>query len=292
MVRYKVLAGPASKDIAKGISESLGIEFIDVELRVFPDGESKVRLLGEPGDVSIVVQSTYPPVDPHLIQAIFIAHKAKSLGSRVVMIMPYLGYARQDKEFLKGEAVSIATVARLLGCVGVERLVTVDIHSTYSLGYMPFQAYSTSAIPLLAEYVKGLDLKDPLVISPDYGGRTRAEAFAKLIGTKSTYIKKFRDRSTGEIRMEPPKIELGGRDVVLVDDIISTGGSLKKAAELLRSMGARRVYSTCTHALLVGGALEKLKDMLDGLVATNTVPSPVSEVDVSGALADYIRTLI
>ena len=288
----KVLAGPASREIAEGLSRILGLELVDVELRVFPDGESKVRLLGDLGDVSIVVQSTYPPVDSHLFQALLMAHKAKSLGSRVVMVMPYLGYARQDKEFLKGEAVSIATVARLLKCVGVERLLTVDIHSVHGLGYMPFQAYSVSAIPLLAERFKGMELNDPLVVSPDLGGRNRAEAFAKLIKSESVYLRKFRDRETGEIRMERPEVDLKGRDAILVDDIVSTGGSLIKAAELLKEAGADRVYSACTHALLVGDALERIKEALDGLVATNTVPSPVSEVDVSPVLAGHLKTLV
>ena len=137
-----------------------------------------------------------------------------------------------------------------------------------------------------------MELNDPLVVSPDLGGRNRAEAFAKLIKSESVYLRKFRDRETGEIRMERPEVDLKGRDAILVDDIVSTGGSLIKAAELLKEAGADRVYSACTHALLVGDALERIKEALDGLVATNTVPSPVSEVDVSPVLAGHLKTLM
>jgi len=291
-----VLAGPASKDLAKSVAKILHAELIDVELKTFPDGESKVRINGElDGKFAVIVQSTYPPVDTHLMQMLFIVNKAKKMGADVCAVTPYLAYARQDKEFLKGEAVSMEILASIFGSSGAKNLVTVDVHSQMALSYFKIAAYNVSAVPLLADYFKSKKLFQPLAVSPDSGGLARAKEFGKIIGTSSIALPKFRDRTTGEVKIDPKARELKtaiGRDVILIDDIISTGGSIVKASEVLLKAGCKNVFVACTHALLLDKALEKIMDAgVKEVVGTNTVPSKVSKVDVAPAICDRVSKL-
>ncbi|MDG6997467.1 MAG: ribose-phosphate pyrophosphokinase, partial [Nitrososphaerota archaeon] len=281
-------------DIAANLSAKLGAKLVTIESTDFPDGESKIRIVDDVRNKSvIVVQSTYPPVDKHFMQILLLSHKLSEEGADVHAVVPYLGYARQDKEFLKGEIVSLGVIAHLLRSVGVKRLVTVDIHSMQGLGLFSFPVYSTSAIPLLAEYVSNnFELHNPIAISPDFGSSTRVEAFAAVLKCDHISFKKTRDRVTGEVKTEEVKLDLRGRDAVIIDDMISTGGSVVKAAQLLKKNGARKVIATCTHAVLIGGAADKLKAAeVDEIVSTNTIPTKYSKVDVSPLISSYFETL-
>ncbi len=291
-----VLAGPASKDIAKSVAKILDAELIDTDLKVFPDGESKIRIDGElDGRFAVVVQSTYPPGDTHLMQSLFMISKAKKMGASVCAVIPYLAYARQDKEFLKGEAVSMELVGSLFNTSGAKNLVTVDVHGQMALSYFKIPAYNVSAVPLLANYFKSRELVQALVVSPDMGGSARAQEFAKVYGTSSISLSKSRDRKTGEVAIDQNAPELktvNGRDAILIDDIVSTGGSIVRATDVLLKAGCRRVYVACAHALLLSGALEKMTDAgVSEAVGTNTVPSQVSKVDVAPAICDQISKL-
>ena len=289
-----IAAGPASLDLAANLSARLSAKMLDVEVTEFPDGESKIRIGDEVRNKKvIVVQSTYPPVDKHLMQLLVMSHKLSEDGASVFAVAPYLGYARQDREFLKGEIVTLGVIAHLLRSVGVKRLVTVDIHSMKGLALFSFPMYSTSAIPLLAEYIgANYDLKKPIAVSPDFGSSTRAEAFSAVLKCEHIAFKKTRDRKTGEITTEEQKMDLSGRDAVIVDDMISTGGSVAKCAQLLKKYGASRVITTCAHAVLVGGAADKMKAAgVDELIATNTIPSKYSKVDVSPIIAAHFEML-
>ncbi|MFQ5921165.1 MAG: ribose-phosphate diphosphokinase, partial [Nitrososphaerales archaeon] len=277
-----VLAGPASRDLARSVAKILGAELVDVELRIFPDGESKVRIGGDlGGKLAIVVQSTYPPVDTHLMQCLLIMGKAKKDAAGVYAVVPYLAYARQDKEFLGGEAVSMESVGSIFNSCGIKSLLTVDIHNEVALSYFQIPAHSVSAVPLLANHFKSRKLSQALAVSPDIGGAARAHSFAEILGCPSIALPKSRDRDTGQVTIGPnaPELEQAkDRDVILIDDIISTGGSIVKATQVLLSAACRRVFVTCTHALLVDGALEKM--MAAGaseVLGTNTVPSKVSK---------------
>ena len=207
--------------------------------------------------------------------------------------MPYLAYARQDKEFLPGEGVTLGVIAHLMRSMGVRRLVTVDIHSAEGLALFSFPTYSVSAIPSLVEYAKEkLNLGDPVVISPDFGGSKRTEAFAQLYGAKFLQLSKTRDRTSGEVSMEESRIDVKGKEVLIVDDIISTGGTVKAAAEAVLKQGAKKALAVCVHGLFVGDALRKLESASVGpIVCTNTVPGEFSKVDVSDALSSHLRTL-
>lgn len=291
-----VLAGPASKDLANSISNILSAEMIDIELKVFPDGESKIRIDGNPGGkFAVVVQSTYPPVNSKLLEALFIMNKTSKMGGEVCAVIPYLAYARQDKEFLEGEAVSMESIANMFDNSGAKSLVTVDIHSDKALSYFKIAAYNVSAIPLLAEYINTNKIAEPIVVSPDEGGKSRAEEFAKLIACDCIALPKQRDRSTGEVTIETESSGIGkakDRNVILVDDMISTGGSLVKATEALKDAGCIDVFAVCTHALLLNDAFDKLRDAgIKQIIATNTVPSQVSKVDVASVICEQIRKL-
>ena len=294
MKDWLVAAGPASLDIAANITSKLGARLGKIDMIEFPDGESKIQLKEDfRNQKAVVVQSLYPPVDKHLVQLLLISHKLSEEGADVNAAIPYLAYARQDKAFLDGEVVSLGVVAHLLRSVGVRRVVTVDIHSAQGLGLFSIPIYSCSAVPALAEYIsQNFALKNPIAIAPDMGGSTRVEAFASTLKSEYVSFHKVRDRFTGEITTEEKRLDLNGRDAVIVDDVISTGISVSKCAELLKKYGARKVIASCTHGLLIGDAADRMKRAgVEDIVASNTIPSKYSKVDVSEMIASYFQTL-
>ena len=276
------------------MSERLGLPMLAAEFKVFADGESKFTLHEKVEGKSVfVVQSTYNPVDQHMFQLLLASHQLSEAGAKVTAVVPYLAYARQDKEFLPGEGVTLGVIAHLMRSMGVRRLVTVDIHSAEGLALFSFPTYSVSAIPSLVEYVKGeLGLKNPVVMSPDFGGSKRTEAFAQLYGAKFLQLSKTRDRATGGVSVKESKLDVTDKEVIIVDDIISQGDTVKAAADAVARQGARRVLAVCVHGLFVADALQKLeKASVEPIVCTNTVPSGFSKVDVSDALASHLGTL-
>jgi ribose-phosphate pyrophosphokinase len=288
-----VLAGPASEDLAKSVASQLGLGLLKHEFKVFPDGESKFTVQEKVSDrVVIFVQSTYPPIDQHLMQFFLASRHLSQDGARVVAVIPYLAYARQDKPFLPGEVVSLSVVASLLRSVGVARLVTVDIHSSEGLGLFPFPSYSVSGIPALAAHARSMKLKDPVVVAPDFGSSKRAEAFASLYGAGYLQLQKTRDRMTGDVKVQGSFLEVKGKEVLIVDDMISTGGTVKAAAELVLDRGAKEAIALCVHGLFVGDALAKLeKAGVKRVVGCNTIPGKSNVVDVSEAIASHLKTI-
>ncbi len=294
MKQWLVASGPASLDVAAALAAKLGAKLARVDTTDFPDGESKVRIYEETRNKNvIVVQSLHPPTDRHLLQLLLLAHKLSEDGADVSAVIPYLAYARQDREFLKGEVVSLGVLAHLFRSVGIKRVVTVDIHSAQGLGLFSIPAYSCSAIPLLAEYVsKNYTLKNPIAVSPDFGSSERVEAFAAVLKSEYVSFKKTRDRLTGEVITEDKNLDIAGRDAVIIDDMISTGTSVAKCAQLLKKDGAKKVIAACAHALLVGAAVEKMKAAgVDELIASNTIPGKYSKVDVAPLIASYFERL-
>lgn len=276
------------------MAEKLGLTLLGAEFKVFPDGESKFTLSEKVSGKSVLlIQSTHAPVDQHLFQLLLAAHQLSEEGAKVTAVVPYLAYARQDKEFLPGEGVTLGVIAHLMRSVGVRRLVTVDIHSAEGLALFSFPTYSVSAIPSLVSYVKEkLDLKDPVVISPDFGSSKRTEAFAQLYGAKFLQLSKTRDRTTGDVSVQESNLAVEGKEVIIVDDIISTGGTVRAAAEAVLKQGAKKALAVCVHGLFVGDAIQKLETAAVGpIVCTNTVPGKFSKVDVADALASHLQTL-
>ena len=286
-----MIGGNASQDLAERLSKKLKANFVKSQLRVFPDGESKITLSSEPKKGTIVVvQSTYPPVDTNLLQAILLVSKARQFSANVIVVIPYMGYARQDREFLPGEVVTMQVIAKLFKTAGAGKIIVVDIHSLIGLRQFKMPAKNVSAIPELVRYFKKLRLKEPLVVSPDLGGKERAKEFARHFKTDFIVLKKQRNRKTGKVKIVSSNLsDVSGRDLILVDDMISTGGSIIKATEFLKKQKCKRVYAACTHALLIGGAEKKIrKSGVTQIVSANTIPSKTSVVDVSSIIAKAI----
>ena len=291
MSKISVISGKSSEELAKRLSKKLKANLVKSEVRVFPDGESKITLRGNLSKrKSIVVQSIYPPVDTNLVQALSLISKAKETSSEVIAIIPYMGYARQDREFLPGEIITMKVLAKLFKGVGASKIIAVDIHSVIGLKHFTIKSKNVTAIPDLVKYFKKLSLKNPLVVSPDQGGKNRAKEFAKEFGTKYIALEKKRDKKTGKVQIKTKNSDtVVNRDIILVDDMISTGGSIIKATQFLKKQKCKRVYVACTHALLMNDAEKKIRKAgVTSIVSTNTIPGKTSVVDVSNTIAKAI----
>ena len=201
-----------------------------------------------------------------------------------------MGYARQDRQFLSGEVVTMSIVAKMIQAAGAKKVIAVDIHSNTALKHFKIPKENVSAIPELAKYFKKMKLKNALVVSPDMGGSLRAKKFAGLLNIGFIALKKSRNRNTGKILIQSSKVNVRGKDLILVDDIISTGGSIIKAAQFLKRQKCKRVFVACTHGLFVGDAEKKIKKAgVSRIISTNTIPRNTSKVDVSGVITESIR---
>lgn len=291
MAKFTVIAGSASQDLAKSLAKKIKANYVKSELRVFPDGESKITLKSKlKKGTAVVVQSTFPPVDSNLLQAISLIHKAKKFSNNVIAVIPYMGYARQDREFLPGEIVTMEVISKLFQAAGAKKLIVVDIHSIIGLKKFKISAKNISAVPELVRYFQKLRLKNPLVVSPDLGGTNRAKEFAKLFKSDYIALKKQRDRKTGKVKIMSSNLQnVANRDLILVDDMISTGGSIIKSTEFLKKQKCKRVFVACTHALLMNDAEKKIKKAgVTQIVSTNTISGKTSKVDVSRIIAKAI----
>ena len=291
MNKISVISGKSSEDLARKLSRRIKANLVKSEVKVFPDGESKITLSGNISKrKSIVVQSIYPPVDTNLVQVLSLISKAKEISSEVIAVIPYMGYARQDKEFLPGEIVTMKVLGKLFKSVGASKIIAVDIHSIMSLKHFTIKSKNVTAIPDLVKYFNKLSLKNPLVVSPDQGGKDRAKEFAKEFKSEYITLEKKRDRKTGKVLIKTRNTDkVIGRDLILVDDMISTGGSIIKATQFLKKQKCKRVYVACTHALLMNDAEKKIRKAgVTRIVSTNTIPGKTSVVDVSNTIAKAI----
>ena len=289
-----VFSGPASQDFGIALAKRMGLPLLSVTVKEFSDTETRFKFDEEVRGTSILlVQSTYPPVDKNYMQLFLAAHHLSQEGAKVHAVIPYLGYARQDKQFMAGEVVSLGVISHLLRSCGVLRVTTVDIHSAEGLALFAMPTYSVSAIPGLAQYIKkNVSLASPIVISPDFGSSKRTEAFATLYGAEHLQFAKERDRVTGDVKIDAGEMNVKGRDIIVVDDMISTGRTVRAAAEKLRKAQASKIVVSCVHPLLIGDAYEELVQAgVDEIIGTNTVPSRVSKVDATEPLASYLRTI-
>ena len=283
-----MISGKSSEDLSRKISRKIKANLVKSEIRVFVDGESKITLYGNLSKKkAVVVQSVYPPVDTNLLQALSLISKAKEISSEVIAVIPYMGYARQDREFLPGEIVTMKVLGKLFKGAGASKIIVVDIHSMTGLKHFKIKSKNVTAIPDLVQYFKKLRLKNPLVVSPDQGGKDRARDFANKFGTEHIALEKKRDRKTGNVQIKTKNAdEVRDRDIILVDDMISTGGSIIKATQFLKKQKCKRVYVACTHALLMNDAGKKIRKAgVTSIVSANTIPGKTSIVDVSSTIA-------
>ncbi|MEB3861573.1 MAG: ribose-phosphate diphosphokinase [Desulfurococcales archaeon] len=265
--------GEASRGFAEGLGRSLGLDVVGCESKLFPDGEAYVRIpLDRLEGTAVIVHTMARPQDRSLLEVLMLVDAARGLGaSSVVVVAPYTAYARQDTRFLTGEPVTISTVLKSIYAAGASSYFTVEIHKEYSLRHFPGRAYSVRPFTYMAKQV-GLG-RGLLFLAPDLGALPRARELASSLGGDYDYLVKRRDRRTGEISIEPKEINARGRDVVIVDDIISTGGTAARAARSLLEYGARSVTVMAAHLLDIPGNVEKLINAgVSGVIVANTLP--------------------
>ena len=281
----KIISGPASKGLAGAVSAQTGIPNVPVISKIFPDGESYVRIDGDiAGEEVAILQTTCPPMqDGKLFQLAFLADSAKrACASKVIAVVPYLAYARQDKMFLSGEGISIETISRMLKAAGVDQLLTVNIHSEHSLAQFPIPARTASAIPLIADYFVQKGYKGAYALSPDKGAMYIAQQAQQVLGGDAGHLNKTRDRYTGQTVQTADGLNVNGQTVIILDDIISTGGTIVGAAKILRENGAAHVFCGCVHGLLIGDAEKRILDAgVEEIVGTDSVPGAVSKVSLA-----------
>jgi ribose-phosphate pyrophosphokinase len=293
-----VIPGPSSLGLGWRIASELNVEPHPVEHRIFPDGESYIKLTKPvKGETVAIVQTTSPNPDTRLMQLLLMAQTAKDFeAENIVAVIPYLAYARQDKRFLDMEALSLDVIIRLLEASGVTDLIVVNLHNEAAIRDIEVRhhvkVHNISAVPLLAEYLKNQGFDGAYSLSPDKGAIYIVKAASDVLRGGYNYFDKIRDRKTGEIKMDVKNLEITGRRAVVFDDMISSGGTMAKAVEALVSQGADKVAAACTHVLYMPGAEEKIRTAgADPIISTDTIETPFSKVSVAGIIADKLRTL-
>ena len=291
MAKISVISGNTSKGLAKRIANKLDATFVPAQIIKFPDGESKITLGKIPKkSIILVVQSTSPPVDTNLLQLLSMISQARKFSSKIYTIIPYMGYARQDRAFLGGEIITISVIAKMLESAGAKKIIVLDIHSKIALKHFKVKIENISAIPKLVNYFKKMKIRNPLIVSPDAGGIIRAKEFARQFNSDLISLKKQRNRKTGKVKIQSPKMNLKNRDLILVDDMISSGGSIIKATQFLKKQGAGRIFVACTHAILIDNAEKKIRNAgVKQIISTNTIHGKTAKVDISDIIAKTIK---
>jgi ribose-phosphate pyrophosphokinase len=288
----KIVLAPASRQLGEKIAKLLKIDTVPVAFKNFPDGESYIRLEGDlQNEEAVIVQTTSPPQDARLIQLALISDTAKRNGAKkVTAITPYLAYARQDKTFLQGEAISIQAIALMLKAAGVDSLITVNVHQEKVLIMFPFPAKSVSAISLLAEYFKQKGCGRAFALAPDRGALHIVEEVKTVLGGERGYLEKHRDRYTGQVSVEKKSFNVKGKTVIIFDDIISTGGTIVAATKILKELKAETVYAACVHPLLIGDAEKRIIEAgVKEIIGTDSVPSHVSKVSLAPLISEELK---
>jgi len=283
-----VVPGPASQELGQKIAELLKTKVVSVEFKRFPDGESYIRFDDDvENEDAVIVQTTSPPQNENLLQLFLMANNAKDMKAKTItVVVPYFAYSRQDKRFRLGEAFSIKTIVTLLEACGVHRIITVNAHNPKVLGTFRIRFDDLSAISLLAEHFKNQGFDDAFSLSLGKKARAVAAEANDVLNGGHGYIETRRDRLTGKVTVERKTLPVKNRDVIIFDDIISSGGTMIKAIGCVREQGAKSVHAACVHPLLVGDAKDKImKSGADGIVGTDCVPSSVSLVSVAPLIA-------
>ncbi|MBU0456681.1 MAG: ribose-phosphate diphosphokinase [Nanoarchaeota archaeon] len=282
-----------SIDIAKEIAKKLKKKFSPLTISSFPDGDIYLRFNTDVKNKKVViVQSFQPNSDMSLFDIIFAAETAKDLGAKkVVLVAPYLAYMRQDKRFNSGEAISSRIMAKLLNN-SIDKIITIDphIHRYKSLkDIFTISAVKLTANPVIAEFIKK-KMKDVVIMGPDWESYQWAEVIAKQIGAEATVLKKtrFSSRHVTEKMIKPVSIE--GKNVVIVDDIISTGHTIAEAAKKAKKMKAKSVTAIGVHGLFVENAIDKLKKAgVDRIFTTNCIEHPTNKIDITPILLKELK---
>jgi ribose-phosphate pyrophosphokinase len=284
----KVVGGSVSQPLARALARELGVPFVNVAFEKhpggFPDGERYVRLLDPvAGEHAILVQTTHP--DAAIVEYFLLADAIRDAGaSRLTAVIPYFGYGRQDKRFQDGEAVSAKTLAKHIA-LDADDLLTMTVHNPDVLAMFPIRARDVSGIPALGRYLKSTDVD--LLLAPDDNAVRLVKEAAAIAGRPFDHLDKERlDSYT--VRVKPKTLDVKGKDVAIVDDVISTGGTIATVARELKAQGASRVIATCVHGLFVGKARQNLKGC-DDVVSTDTIQTEFTKVSVAPEFARAIK---
>jgi len=270
----KLFAGSAHPQLSKEIAEMLGLPLGQARLRRFPDSEVSFQIDENIRGADIfIVQPTSNPVDQHLMELmVMIDAFRRSSASRITAVVPYYGYARQDRKDKPRVPISAKLVANLLSAAGTNRVLTMDLHKAQIQGFFDIPVDHLFAAPVIIDYCSRLNYPNLTIVSPDAGGAERARAYAKRLDAELAIVDKRRtEDGTAEVMNVVGDVE--GRTCILQDDIIDTAGTIQKAAQALKDAGAERVLACAVHGVLSGPAIERIeKSPLDQLIVTNTVP--------------------
>jgi ribose-phosphate pyrophosphokinase len=306
-----VVSGSSGRDVAASLAPLLGMQHIELVSRRFPDGEGYVRVPSDAIDAVraepvVLVSNTYP--DSGVVQTVLLLEaladvrkgelsnlkeeepqSLDDVGPGIYLAIPYFGYSRQDKRFSKGEALSARVIAEILerSCDGIAIL---DLHEPAVLEGMGVPMQFVSSMPEIAERLQ-TEVSPDFILSPDKGAIARATEVAGLIGCEFSYLEKTRvDART--IEHTPKDLDVNGKVVAIVDDMISTGGTICRASDALRRQGAVEVHAACTHGLFTGGAILRLASHVDGVHSTDSLPNPRAVVSAAPALARGLKHLM
>ena len=293
----KIFSGRASRNLAQKIAESLGVKLGNESVIEFADGEFEpsfdetIR-----GSDVFIVQSTMPPAENLMELLLMIDAAKRASANSVVAVLPYFGFARQDKKGKPRVPIAAKLIANLLTAAGVDRVMTIDLHADQIQGFFEVPVDHLYASTLFVPYIKSLNLPNLTIASPDMGGSKRANTYAKFLNTEVVICYKHREKANVVSKM----MLIGGvkgKDVVMIDDMVDTAGTLTKAADLMISQGASSVRAICTHGLFSANAYERLENsQLTEIVVTNTIPrehksSKIKEISVAGLFADTIKRI-
>lgn len=297
-----IVSGSASQKLAANVAKELDDVFVRVETKKFPDGEKYLRVHGNVEEEVTIIQSTGFPQDEALVELLFLIKNLKDLGAKKLkVIVPFMGYARQERRFNDGEAVSAKIVAELIEMAGADEFASINLHEDCVRKFFNIPAYNLSAMPAIAEYVSRI-ANDPIIIAPDKGALGFAEEISEILGCNCTYLKKVRlgpdkvettiaDIDESEDNGSKVKISsVKGKEAIIIDDIIATGGTIVNAINILKEHGAVSVNVCCVHPTLVNDAVSKIfaagaKD----LAGTDTLKSDVSCISMAKTIANYLR---
>ncbi len=295
----KIFSGTSNLPLAKSICTSIGMELGKCAVTSFPDGETFVKIEENVrGEDVFIIQSTSPPTNHHLME-MFIMMDAvrRASATRITSVMPFYGYARQDRKDQPRVPITAKLVANLLVAAGANRILTMDLHAQQIQGFFDIPVDHLYAAPVMYDYLKKKGIKDLLVVSPDVGGLKMAHAYSQVLNTDLAIVAKRRKNAL-EIESMTVIGEIKGKNVLMVDDLTETAGTLTTAAALLKKKGAKKIYACVSHAILNEIGIERLrKSNIDELITTDTVLRPaidgikINTLSVAGLLGEAINRI-
>lgn len=284
-----ILGGTSAKNVAENLANRLRQPLLHTVYKRFPDDEFYVRLLDNiTGKDVVIVQTAHP--DSKIIELLLMQDAVHDAGAKkITVVLPYFGYSRQDKKFEEGEAISARAIAQHIS-LHADSVITVDPHKEHILKFFTVPAYSCSAVSTIAQHLKEKNID--FVLAPDKGAKERAKEAAGLINCEYDYLEKTRIDGT-TVKIKPKKLDAYGKNVAIIDDIISTGGTMANSIKELKKQGAKTVVIACTHGLFIDGAKEKLLAAdCDEIISTDTIETDFSKVSVAECIATTILTTV